>query len=177
MAALGGKPKNCVPQPQRRPLHPAHSPRRRFHTLPEGSSQAIPYFQAVLDNTAAEERLRLSARWLLNIAYMTLGQYPEEVPPAHQIPPEAFESQTAFPRWVNVAPALGLDTFSLSGGGRGPTTSTVTGISISSSRHRTWPDNCAFFRNGGDGTFADRTEEANLNGLLGGTQLGASRLR
>ncbi|MYI63289.1 MAG: hypothetical protein F4105_16870, partial [Gemmatimonadetes bacterium] len=110
-----GETQNCVLNPNAEhcilPIRPGG-----FHTLPEGSRQAIPYFQAVLDNTAAEERLRLSARWLLNIAYMTLGQYPEGVPPAHRIPPQAFESQAAFPRWVNVAPALGLDTFSLSGG-------------------------------------------------------------
>ncbi len=124
----------------------------------------------MLDNTAAEERLHLSARWLLNIAYMTLGQYPEGVPPAHRIPPKAFESQAAFPRWVNVAPALGLDTFSLSGGavaddfdGDGYldffiSTSDLTG-------------QLRFFRNGGDGTFADQTEAANLNGLLGGLNL------
>ena len=164
-----GETQNCVLNPNADhcilPIRPGG-----FHTLPEGSRQAIPYFQAVLDNTAAEERLRLSARWLLNIAYMTLGQYPEEVPLAHQIPPKAFESQAAFPRWVNVAPALGLDTFSLSGGavaddfdGDGyldffVSTSDLTG-------------QLRFFRNGGDGTFADRTEAANLNGLLGGLNL------
>ena len=150
-----GETQNCVLNPNADhcilPIRPGG-----FHTLPEGSRQAIPYFQAVLDNTAAEERLRLSARWLLNIAYMTLGQYPERVPPAHRIPPKAFESQAAFPRWVNVAPALGLDTFSLSGGavaddfdGDGyldffVSTSDLTG-------------QLRFFRNGGDGTFADRT--------------------
>ena len=164
-----GETQNCVLNPNADhcilPIRPGG-----FHTLPEGSRQAIPYFQAVLDNTAAEERLRLSARWLLNIAYMTLGQYPERVPPAHRIPPKAFESQAAFPRWVNVAPALGLDTFSLSGGavaddfdGDGyldffVSTSDLTG-------------QLRFFRNGGDGTFADRTEAANLNGLLGGLNL------
>ena len=164
-----GETQNCVLNPNADhcilPIRPGG-----FHTLPEGSRQAIPYFQAVLDNTAAEERLRLSARWLLNIAYMTLGQYPEEVPPAHRIPPEAFESQAAFPRWVNVAPALGLDTFSLSGGavaddfdGDGYLDFFVSTSDLAGQLR--------FFRNGGDGTFADRTEEANLNGLLGGLNL------
>ena len=107
-----GETQNCVLNPSADhcilPIRPSG-----VHTLPEGSRQAIPYFQAVLDN-AAEERLRLSARWLLNIAYMTLGQYPEAVPPAQRLPPQAFESQAAFPRWVNVAPALGLDNSSIS---------------------------------------------------------------
>ena len=164
-----GETQNCVLNPSADhcilPIRPGG-----FHTLPEGSRHAIPYFQAVLDNTAAEERLRLSARWLLNIAYMTLGQYPEGVPPAHRIPPQAFESQAAFPRWVNVAPALGLDTFSLSGGavaddfdGDGYLDFFVSTSDLAGQLR--------FFRNGGDGTFADRTEAANLNGLLGGLNL------
>ena len=164
-----GETQNCVLNPSADhcilPIRPGG-----FHTLPEGSRQAIPYFQAVLDNTAADERLRLSARWLLNIAYMTLGQYPEGVPPAHRIPPEAFESQAAFPHWVNVAPALGLDTFSLSGGavaddfdGDGYLDFFVSTSDLAGQLR--------FFRNGGDGTFAERTEEANLNGLLGGLNL------
>ena len=164
-----GETQNCVLNPSADhcilPIRPGG-----FHTLPEGSRQAIPYFQAVLDNTAAEERLRLSARWLLNIAYMTLGQYPEGVPPAYRIPPVAFESQAAFPHWVNVAPALGLDTFSLSGGavaddfdGDGYLDFFVSTSDLAGQLR--------FFRNGGDGTFADRTEAANLNGLLGGLNL------
>ena len=164
-----GETQNCVLNPNAEhcilPIRPGG-----FHTLPEGSRHAIPYFQAVLDNTAAEERLRLSARWLLNIAYMTLGQYPEGVPPAHRIPPAAFESQAAFPHWVNVAPALGLDTFSLSGGavaddfdGDGYLDFFVSTSDLAGQLR--------FFRNGGDGTFADRTEAANLNGLLGGLNL------
>ena len=164
-----GETQNCVLNPSAEhcilPIRPGG-----FHTLPEGSRQAIPYFQAVLDNTAAEERLRLSARWLLNIAYMTLGQYPEGVPPAHRIPPQAFESQAAFPHWVNVAPALGLDTFSLSGGavaddfnGDGYLDFFVSTSDLAGQLR--------FFRNGGDGTFADHTAAANLNGLLGGLNL------
>ena len=62
-----GETQNCVLNPSADhcilPIRPGG-----VHTLPEGSRQAIPYFQAVLDRTAAEERLHLSARWLLNIA-------------------------------------------------------------------------------------------------------------
>ncbi|MXY83530.1 MAG: CRTAC1 family protein [Gemmatimonadetes bacterium] len=164
-----GETQNCVLNPNAEhcilPIRPGG-----FHTLPEGSRQAIPYFQAVLDNTAAEERLRLSARWLLNIAYMTLGQYPEGVPPAHRIPPEAFESQAAFPHWVNVAPALGLDTFSLSGGAVADDFDSDGYLDFFVSTSDL-AGQLRFFRNGRDGTFADRTEAANLNGLLGGLNL------
>lgn len=164
-----GETQNCVLNPNADhcilPIRPGG-----VHTFPEGSRRAIPYFQAVLDNTAAEERLYLSARWLLNIAYMTLGEYPEAVPPAHRIPPQAFASQAAFPRWVNVAPALGLDTFSLSGGAVADDFDSDGYLDFFVSTSDL-AGQLRFFHNGGDGTFSDQTEAANLNGLLGGLNL------
>lgn len=47
---------------------------------------------------------------------MTLDEYPNRVPPEYRTPPEFFESDVEFPRFENVAPKLGLNTFSLSGG-------------------------------------------------------------
>ena len=51
------------------------------HKLKEGSQQAISHFQSVLDNTSEEAVLHRNARWLLNIAHMTLGQYHTLRPP------------------------------------------------------------------------------------------------
>ena len=48
-------------------------------------------------------------RWLLNLAYMTTGGYPDRVPPAHLIPPAAFASAEDVGRFVDVAPQAGLD--------------------------------------------------------------------
>ena len=59
---------------------------------------------------------REASRWLLNIAYMTLGEYPGSVPKKHLIPPRVFAADAAFPRFENVGPKLGLDTFNLCGG-------------------------------------------------------------
>ena len=144
-----------------------------LHTEQEGSRQAIKYFQEVLDGTrgSAEQQqiiqLQEPARWLLNIAYMTLGEYPDRVPPEYRIPPEFFESDVEFPRFENVAPKLGLDTFSLSGGAIVDdfdqddyldiftTTSDPTGQT-------------RLFRNNRNGTFTDVTQEAGLEGLFGG---------
>jgi hypothetical protein len=51
----------------------------------------------------------LSARWLLNVAYMTLGEYPDQVPSAWLIPPSAFASEYPLPNFPNIAGKLGLD--------------------------------------------------------------------
>ena len=61
-------------------------------------------------------RQYLAALWLLNVAYMTVGGYPDEVPEPYRLPPETFRSAGTMPRFANIAPALGLDTFDMCGG-------------------------------------------------------------
>src|SRR5262249_48836493 len=46
-----------------------------FHKLPRGSRGAIPLLESILGVKPDD----LRARWLLNIAHMTLGEYPEKV--------------------------------------------------------------------------------------------------
>src|SRR4051794_39794889 len=89
-----------------------------IHTLREGSKKAIQYFTEVLESTSPEEvyGYHYPARWLLNIAHMTLGQYPNQVPERYRIPWSSFESEVPFPRFRNVATKLGLASFNLAGG-------------------------------------------------------------
>ena len=133
------------------------------HQAQRGSRAALREFLEVLSGNPRD----LTARWLLNIAYMTLGEYPREVPSNYLIPPELFESDYDIGHFDDVAPALGLDVVGLSGGvvmedfdGDGH-----LDIMASSSGLR---DQLRYFRNGGDGTFADLTEQAGLAGLVGG---------
>ena len=42
-------------------------------------------------------------RWLLNVAYMTLGEYPDQVPPEHLIPLESFKSEFDIRRFTDLA--------------------------------------------------------------------------
>src|SRR5690606_23464674 len=56
------------------------------HILPDGSRGAI----AVLERLLEMYPMDLAARWLLNISYMTLGEYPEKVPHRHLIDPSLF---------------------------------------------------------------------------------------
>ena len=141
-----------------------------IHRDPEGSQWAIPYFELVLRQTRPDSGLHLTSRWLLNIAYMTLGRYPDRVPAAYRIPPEAFASDEDFPRFPNVAPKIGLATFSLAGGvvaddfdGDADLDLLVSSSSLSGQLR--------LFRNEGDGTFADRTAAAGLQGIVGGLNL------
>ena len=140
------------------------------HTQQGSSRQAIAHFTEVLRNTTDELRLHLEAKWLLNIAYMTIGWYPEQVPGWYLIPAKAFKSEEQMPRFTDLAPHLGLDTFDLSGGAIADDFDNDGYLDLVVS---TWDTagQIRFFRNNQDGTFVDRTEGAGLLGLYGGLNL------
>ena len=141
-----------------------------IHTQQDGSLNAITYLTEVLRNTTVELPLHLEARWLLNIAYMTIGGYPEQVPKQYLLPPEAFQSAEEMPRFINIAPHLGLDTFDLSGGAIVDDFDNDNYLDIVVS---TWDPagQIRFFRNNRDGTYSEQTEEAGFHGLYGGLNL------
>ena len=141
-----------------------------IHTEKGASKQAIEYFTEVLAGSPKNSLLHLGSRWLLNIAYMTIGAHPDAVPEAYRINPQAFESGEPFPRFVNIAPRLGLDTFSLSGGAIADDFDNDGYLDLVVS---TWDTagQIRFFRNEQNGTFSDRTEVAGLAGITGGLNL------
>ncbi len=128
-----------------------------IHVLPCGSRSALVELTAALEKDPED----LISRWLLNIAYMTLGEYPDKVPPEHLIPEKVFASDYDIGRFFDRAPSLGLDVMGLAGGsimedfdGDG-----FLDIMASSSGMQ---DPLRYFRSNGDGTFTDLTESAGL---------------
>ena len=164
-----GETQNCA-------LHPAASacilPLRgdSIHREQGQARLAIATFTEGLERTPVDNPLSLMMRWLLNIAYMTVGEYPDQVPDGVRIPPDAFESQSDMPRFRNVAPALGLDTFDLSGGAVADDFDNDGYLDIVTT---TWDTSgqMRYFHNDQDGTFSERTESAGLRGLYGGLNL------
>ncbi len=143
---------------------------RALHELPEGSREAKECLLEVLRIAPPDSPMQMQAIWLLNIAAMTLGEYPAGVPAEHRIPPEYFASEERFPRFENVAPRLGLDTFSLSGGTVAEDFDLDGDLDLLVSRMET-DGPIRYWRNGGDGTFSDRTKAANLEGIFGGLNM------
>ena len=136
------------------------------HQEQTGARTAIKYLMEVLDR----QPNHIASRWLLNLAYMTVGEYPEKVPPKLLVPPERFETGHEFPRFRDVAAKLGLNTVSLSGGAIADDFDNDGWLDIVVSD---WsPDGqLRYFRNRGDGSFAERTDGAGFRGLLGGLNL------
>src|SRR5262245_59354780 len=112
----------------------------------------------------------LGARWLLNIASMNIGAWPDRVPPEFLIAPDTFQSDYDIKRFINLAPATGLDSVSISGGSvledldhDGFLDIVVSALGIE--------DQTQYFHNNGDGTFAEQTKEAGLLGEIGGLNM------
>lgn len=137
-----------------------------IHQRERGSRGAIAHLLPQLEQFPGD----LRARWLLNIAYMTLGEYPDKVPARWLIDPRYFESGYDIGRFPDVAGGLGLDIDDVAGGvvmedfDRDGFLDLMVSAQGLKSQLR-------IFRNNGDGTFAEYTEEAGLTGLFGGLNL------
>ncbi len=141
-----------------------------MHVEQRGSRQAIRYFEEVLALVPASSPLHIKTLWLLNLAYMTIGGYPESVPEPYRVPPRVFASQAPFPRFENVAPAIGIHTFNLSGGAVVDDFDGDDDLDILTTTFDTGGEP-HYLRNDGEGGFVDRTKEAGLEGLYGGLNL------
>jgi hypothetical protein len=136
------------------------------HQDQEGSRRAIAELEALLRRHPDH----LVARWLLNVAYMTVGEYPDAVPQPYRVPPSTFASAEPFPRFTDVAPAAGLNTMDLMGGvviddfdGDG-----ILDVIVSSSDPER---SLRYFAGRGHGAFRERSHEAGFDGLYGGSNL------
>ncbi|HKI20895.1 MAG TPA: CRTAC1 family protein [Isosphaeraceae bacterium] len=129
------------------------------HMKTSGSREAIRHFTEYLRQRPED----LGVRWLVNIAYMTLGEYPDRVPSDLLIPLDNFRSRLDVGRFRNVAPIVGL-------GVRGP--NMAGGSVFDDFNGDGLPDvfttsmdvdlGASLFINRGDGTFDDRSLRAGL---------------
>lgn len=137
-----------------------------LHRLPRGSRNAI----SVLTSLLGREPNNMEARWLLNLANMTLGMYPEGVPVPYRMDPGALRSDAPFPRFTNAARAAGIDLLGLAGGVVADDLDNDGDIDLMISQ---WGirDPLHYFENLGDGTFADRSDRLGLPGIVGGLNM------
>lgn len=137
-----------------------------YHKKQRGSREAIRRLEQILKNNPND----LSARWLMNLAYTTLGEYPAEVPPQFLIEPKFFESEYDIKHFVNIANPLGLEVGDLAGGVVADDFDNDGQLDLLTS---VWTPTgkMHLFSNNGDGSFTEVTERAGLAEERGGLNL------
>jgi hypothetical protein len=133
---------------------------------PAGAVRAIDHFEEYLAGAPDDH----GARWILNVAHMAAGTWPDEVPEAWLVPVEVVGTATSpsgVARFRDVAGVLGVDSFTGAGGAIMDDFDGDGFLDLVSSS--IFPcDPLRYYRNNGDGTFADRSEEAGILAQLGG---------
>jgi len=140
------------------------------HQLKDDARQAAEHFRKVLDVTPARTVEHLAARWLLNIAHMTLGDWPEALDTDDRIDPQHFASEGELPEFDDIAHEVGLATFDLAGGA---VVDDFDGDGRLDLMTSTWEPSgpMHFFSQRDDGTFEERSQAAGLSGITGGLNL------
>lgn len=134
------------------------------HQIPRGSRLAIQHFTEYLQKFPDD----LEVRWLLNLAHMTLGEYPGKVDAKYLIDLKRFEnSEFDLGKFLDIGDKVGLARTNQAGGAimddfdnDGLLDVVVTSYDPNQSM--------AYFRNSGNGTFVEKTKEAGLSLQLGG---------
>jgi len=136
------------------------------HVLQTGSTKAIETYQSILKSHPDD----LSSRWLLNIAYMTLGKYPKSVPAQFLIPNLDADTSFKVKPFTDMAADLGLNINGRAGGvivddfnNDGYLDIVTSGWELGDPMH--------YFQNNKDGTFSDLTEKSGLKGITGGLNI------
>ena len=140
------------------------------HVNKEPSERAIVYFTEVLEHDPPGSKPYLTSQWLLNIAYMTVGRYPDDVPPEYLIPPDLLSADEPFPRFPNVSHHAGVATFSLSGGVVVEDFDMDGFLDLLVSSYDP-SEQLRLFINDEDGTFTDVTVNAGIEGVYGGLNM------
>ncbi len=134
------------------------------HTNPAGSRLAIRHFAEYLEQFPDD----LAVRWLLNLAHMTLGEYPSKVDPRFLVSLDGFfKSEFDIGKFRDVGEQTHVNQLGLSGGGVFEDFDNDGLLDLAITNYDPGvPMN--YYKNLGDGTFEDRTKAAGLSTQLGG---------
>lgn len=131
-----------------------------------GSSKAIEIYKTLLNNNPND----LESRWLLNIAYMTIGGYPRQVPTPFLIAGLDADTSSAIQPFIDVAINTGLNTNNLAGGSIIDDFNNDNYLDLITS---SWSlkEGMHYCRNNGTGSFTDLSDSSGLSAFTGGLNI------
>jgi hypothetical protein len=139
---------------------------KAVHKDKMGSSEAIIFYEILLRHNPND----LESRWLLNIAYMTLGKYPKDVPPAFLLKGLDAPSEVKVKPFVDVAANTGLAIKNQSGGVITDDFNNDGYLDIVTS---SWDlkEGLHYYQSKADGTFVDLSASSGLAYFNGGLNM------
>jgi FG-GAP-like repeat/ASPIC and UnbV len=138
-----------------------------IHTNKTGSSEAIALYEELLQ----EDSTDLESKWLLNIAFMTIGGYPRQVPAAWLI--KGLDADTAGsikPFMEMAGGSAGLGVNNMAGGSLIEDLDNDGNLDVVTS---SWglEEGMHYSRSNGDGTFTDLSALSGLKRFTGGLNI------
>jgi tetratricopeptide (TPR) repeat protein len=136
------------------------------HTDKTGSEKAIELYKELLTQNPGD----LESKWLLNVAYMTIGGHPEQVPPGLLLEVRNDDSLNSIKPFTDVAANIGLNINDQAGGSIIDDFNNDGYLDVVTS---SWSLNepMRYCRSNGDGTFTDVSDSSGLGYLTGGLNI------
>ncbi len=138
-----------------------------IHSDKTGSEKAAAMFAKILEQNPGD----LESRWLLNIAYMTMGTYPRLVPEQYLIPGLDEENNSGLVKpFIDVAINMGLNTKNMAGGSIVDDFNNDGYLDLITSS-MDLKENMHYCRNNSNGTFTDISGASGLQKFTGGLSM------
>jgi hypothetical protein len=135
-----------------------------IHTNPEGSRLAIKHFTEYLERFPEDGEVR----WLLNVAYMTLGDHPSLVPAKYLVDISSYEGQEhSIGAFRDIGAEVGLNRLNQAGGAIMEDFNNDGWLDIAVTSFDP-TQVMGFYINDRNGKFLDKTREAGVANQLGG---------
>ena len=137
-----------------------------IHQQTTGSEAAIQVFEKILTAFPREHGIR----WLLNIAYMTLGKYPQEIPDKWRIDlrdTTSIKDKNTLPNFNNLAKKYGIDELGHAGSCAMEDFDKDGYLDIIASSYYL-DEQLRYYKNKAGKGFEDITRQAGLQGITGG---------
>ena len=139
---------------------------RGIHYDKSGSMKAIALYESLLEKDPND----WETRWLLNIAYMTIGGYPDAVPAQWRLDNLHSDSDNTIKPFIDVSVQMGIDINNQAGGcvvddfnNDGYLDIITSSWSLKEGMH--------YCRNNKDGSFGDASEVSKLGSIRGGLHI------
>ena len=138
------------------------------YTDPYASQKGIEVFKEILESDPTD----LESRWLLNIAYMTIGEYPQKVPAKFLIPGlDKDTSSYKVKPFTDMAGSLQLINSKNDAGGAITDDFNNDGYLDIITSSWDLDESMHYFKNNADGTFTDVSEQSGLSKIKGGLNI------